>query len=205
MKTKNVAVLVFVLAVALSLGYLGTSQETSSADDSDTAVIDAENIAIAAEEGPEIAVSLEEEETEVSHVDEEEHAHEEVPAEYAGYSSNPYWDEKVSEYETAEAEGKEIYEANCMQCHGANGLGEAETYLPGVANFADREMTDEMTAEFWFWRISEGVPDTPMTMWKNTLTTDQIWKVMVYEHSFSHDGPHIHGDAEGDHVDENEH
>jgi mono/diheme cytochrome c family protein len=226
MKTKNVLIVVLALGILLSLGCIGTSQDTGPSD--------SETIAGAVEESSGLPTSLPEEETD-AHIDEENHPHEsdqelehehaedaedehveeemhdtghvhdEIPAEYTGFSSNPYWNEKISEYETAMAEGKEIYEANCIKCHGPNGLGEIETYLPGVANLADKEMTDDMTTEFWYWRISEGIPETPMTMWKNVLTPDQIWKVMVYEHSFSHDEPPIHGSAIDDHEDEHEH
>jgi mono/diheme cytochrome c family protein len=238
MNSKNqVIVLLLGLILLLTLGCVGTSQETGLSG--------TETIALASEEGSTSPVSMQEEEPEEPHLNEEDHTseeihvdsedhsqdeahesedahgteeehveesmdesghvHEDVPVEYTGYSKNPYWDERVADYETAKAEGKEIYEANCVTCHGPNGLGEEETNLPGVATFADRGMTDEMTPEFWFWRISEGVSDTTMTMWKNTLTEDQIWKVMVYEHSFSHDEPHKHADISGGHDDGHEH
>lgn len=129
-------------------------------------------------------------------MEEEEHVHVEVPDEYAGFSENPYWNSLVVDYDTAKVEGQEIYVAKCQSCHGASGLGEEETFIPGAAGFVDAAMVAEMSDAFWYWRVAEGVSGTPMPAWKDQLTEDEIWKVMVYEHSFSHDVAHIAGEEE---------
>ncbi|MFQ5815182.1 MAG: c-type cytochrome [Candidatus Hydrothermarchaeaceae archaeon] len=129
---------------------------------------------------------------EEEHAEEEAHGHAEVPAEYASLT-NPYWNDKVADYETAKAEGQDIYVQKCQVCHGATGLGEQETSIPGATNFGDTVMIAAMSDAFWYWRIAEGVPGTAMAAWKDQLTAEEIWKVMVYEHTFSHDEAHAHG------------
>ena len=36
----------------------------------------------------------------------------------------------------------------------------------------------------WFWRISEGVPNTKMKAWKSKLSEEDRWKVMAFERTF---------------------
>jgi hypothetical protein len=36
----------------------------------------------------------------------------------------------------------------------------------------------------WFWRISEGVPNTKMKAWKSKLSDEDRWKVMAFERTF---------------------
>ncbi len=79
-------------------------------------------------------------------------------------------------------EGKEIYVANCMTCHGAagNGLGTyAGTLAVTPANYKQEPFRD-MPDDQWFWHVSEGVPGTVMPPWKQSLTVDQRWKVIRY-------------------------
>ncbi|MFQ5814989.1 MAG: c-type cytochrome [Candidatus Hydrothermarchaeaceae archaeon] len=139
-------------------------------------------------------------------MEEEEHVHVEVPDEYAVFSENPYWHDAVADYENAKAEGPEIYVAKCQSCHGVKGLGEEETFIPGATSFADTAMIAEMSDAFWYWRIAEGISGTAMPAWKDQLTEDEIWMVMVYEHSFSHDESHLHEahaeEEEATHVEE---
>lgn len=47
---------------------------------------------------------------------------------------------------------------------------------------------NRMSDSYWFWRISEGAPKTIMIAWKKRLTEEEIWKVVAYEHQFSHGG-----------------
>jgi len=47
----------------------------------------------------------------------------------------------------------------------------------------------------WFWRVSEGVPKTKMKAWKEKLSEEDRWKVIAFEHTFSHENkPHEHDD-----------
>jgi|GEM_PF-581952 len=72
----------------------------------------------------------------------------------------------------------------CAQCHGASG----KPKLKGARDFRQPERINKFSDTFWFWRISEGVPDTKMPSWKGVLTEEQRWHVMAYEHQYSHEG-----------------
>jgi hypothetical protein len=53
-------------------------------------------------------------------------------------------------------------------------------------NRADR--VNRLSDSYWFWRVSEGVPDTLMLAWKGHLDEEEIWKVIAFQHQFSHGG-----------------
>ena len=40
----------------------------------------------------------------------------------------------------------------------------------------------------WFWRISEGVPNTKMKPWKSKLSEEDRWKILAFERSFGLSG-----------------
>lgn len=116
-----------------------------------------------------------------------------VPAEYADKHMPEGWwtDAKVIE------EGKEIYEGrfdadvNCASCHGQTGKPKKR----GARDFRTVERMKLYTDSHWFWRVSEGVKRTKMKAWKKKLTEEQIWKVIAYAHTFSHDRqPVLHDD-----------
>ena len=104
------------------------------------------------------------------------------------------------------AEGKKIFEEktqivksrekgeeeiDCAKCHGKEGKPEKR----GVKDMRSAKVFNRYSDSYWFWRVSEGVPKTKMVSWKNTLSEEERWKVMAYEHSFSHGGksqPHEH-------------
>jgi mono/diheme cytochrome c family protein len=96
-------------------------------------------------------------------------------------------------------EGKEIYVANCLTCHGCagNGLGSyAGTLIVTPADFKQdpiRNMPDDQ----WFWHVSEGIQGTVMPPWKESLAQDQRWKVIRYvQQIFAR--PVMHDPDEGD-------
>ena len=100
------------------------------------------------------------------------------------------------------ARGKEIYTTNCAVCHGdaGDGKGPAGVALPlKPSDFRDKAGVAEMRDNYWFWRVSEGGQVEPfkskgsaMPPWKNTLSVEDRWAVMAYQHTFSgHDGPHV--------------
>ncbi len=88
------------------------------------------------------------------------------------------------------AEGKRLFggmvnpEVVCAACHGRDG----RPLLTGTRDLRDAAYVNQMTDSYMFWRVSEGVPQTPMTPWKEKLTEDQIWEVIAYAHTFSHGG-----------------
>jgi cytochrome c oxidase cbb3-type subunit 2 len=79
-------------------------------------------------------------------------------------------------------EGKLIYVARCMTCHGCagNGLGHyGGTLVITPANFKVdpfRSMPDDQ----WFWHVSEGVQGSVMPPWREALTVPQRWAVIRY-------------------------
>lgn len=88
------------------------------------------------------------------------------------------------------AEGKEVYDGlsnamvTCFACHGADG----KPMLPAARDMRDAGYMNKMTDSYWFWRISEGVPNTQMQPFKSMLKERKIWEVIAYEHTFSHGG-----------------
>jgi cytochrome c oxidase cbb3-type subunit 2 len=100
------------------------------------------------------------------------------------------------------ARGKEIYTANCAVCHGdeGDGKGPAGLALPlKPSDMRNQAAIAEMRDNFWFWRVSEGGLVEPfrskgsaMPPFKDTLSAEERWAVMAYQHTFSgHLGPHV--------------
>jgi mono/diheme cytochrome c family protein len=92
------------------------------------------------------------------------------------------------------AKGKAIFDANCAVCHGTGGLGNGPTagsLNPKPINFTT-PIHKELPDGYWFWRVSKGggVPPfstagSAMPPWEGSLTTQQRWLVILYEHTFS--------------------
>ena len=106
-----------------------------------------------------------------------------APPEYADKHMPAGWwaDEKII------AEGKEIFEGvknidvNCSSCHGKDG----KPVKAGARDFRKGERMKLYSDSVWFWRISEGVPNTKMKAWKSKLTDENDrWKAMAYERNF---------------------
>src|SRR5256885_1972427 len=105
-----------------------------------------------------------------------------APPEYADKHMPAGWwaDEKII------AEGKEIFEGvknidvNCSSCHGKDG----KPVKAGARDFRKTERMKLYPDSVWFWRISEGVPNTKMKSWKSKLPEEDRWKAMAYEPIF---------------------
>jgi mono/diheme cytochrome c family protein len=105
-----------------------------------------------------------------------------APPEYADKHMPAGWwaDEKII------AEGKEIFEGvknidvNCASCHGKDG----KPVKAGARDFRKGERMKQYSDSVWFWRISEGVPNTKMKAWKSKLSEEDRWKAMAYERTF---------------------
>jgi len=105
-----------------------------------------------------------------------------APPEYADKHMPAGWwsDEKII------AEGKEIFtgvkniDVNCASCHGKDG----KPVKAGARDFRKPERMKLYSDSVWFWRISEGVPNTKMKAWKSKLSEEDRWKVMAYERTF---------------------
>ncbi len=80
-------------------------------------------------------------------------------------------------------EGRQLYEKNCASCHGkmGNGDGPAGKALnPPPADFTDNVWKHGATDGEIFHVISEGVPGTGMSSWKNTLSEEERWKLVNF-------------------------
>jgi mono/diheme cytochrome c family protein len=105
------------------------------------------------------------------------------PAEYADKHMPAGWwnDEKIIE------EGRQIFigakniDVNCASCHGKDG----KPVKAGARDFRNTERMKLYSDSVWFWRISEGVPNTKMKAWKSKLPEEDRWKVMAYERTFA--------------------
>lgn len=81
---------------------------------------------------------------------------------------------------------REIYAEECLQCHGQRGQGdgpEARTHYPLPADLTDAKRMASVPDGEIFYQISEG--RRPMPSFKNRLTPDQRWQLVLLVRSFS--------------------
>jgi mono/diheme cytochrome c family protein len=124
------------------------------------------------------------------------HAHQEwtaPPAEYAD-KKNDNWADL-----NAIARGRNIYEQNCVSCHGLDGRGTGPlaaslTHPPADLTNHFHQASGKGDA-YLFWRISEGASVEPfksmgsaMPSFKNTLEEDERWDTLAYVHAYFHLG-----------------
>jgi mono/diheme cytochrome c family protein len=95
------------------------------------------------------------------------------------------------------AEGRDLYQSFCRPCHGdkADGNGPmAAGFRLRPANFQDPGTIATVVEAYAFWRIKEGgrgLPkestpwDSAMPRWKDELTDDQIWKIIMAEYDLA--------------------
>jgi hypothetical protein len=107
--------------------------------------------------------------------------------------ANP-WDPNAEGYLKYVREGGEVFFQNCHFCHGdnLNGRGlHAFAFNPIPANFTDPGTIAQLQETFIFWRVSKGGIGLPregfpwasvMPPWEQHLTTDEIWKVILFEY-----------------------
>ena len=122
------------------------------------------------------------------------------PIEYSTVSINSDQPQGWSTWESANLQqGKELYVARCMTCHGdaGNGLGSyAGTLTVTPADFKQEPFRSMKDDEF-FWHVSEGVQGTIMPVWKASLSEQERWNVIRYiQQIFSR--PVMHDPQEGD-------
>jgi len=78
--------------------------------------------------------------------------------------------------------GRGIFTQNCAVCHGLEGWGNgpnAITLEKKPANFS-RPFYKQYPDEFWFYRVSEGVPGTRMPRFGEILSEEQRWYLVAY-------------------------
>lgn len=111
--------------------------------------------------------------------------------------SFPFLDADKQEYMKFVTEGGTIFFQNCHYCHGdqLNGLGMfSHVFNPTPANFIDPGTIAMLRESFLFWRVSKGGPGLPnestpwssaMPPWEEHLTTEEIWKVILFEYWYT--------------------
>ncbi|HEX7588865.1 MAG TPA: c-type cytochrome [Anaerolineae bacterium] len=105
-----------------------------------------------------------------------------IPAQYAGKKAPYQFNDPA-----VIAAGKQTFDDKCAACHGPGGKGDgvaAAALNPKPISFADKAVMQGIPVDCHFYRISEGVAGTGMPPWK-ALGDDAIWKVLIYERSFS--------------------
>ncbi|HEY9715135.1 MAG TPA: cbb3-type cytochrome c oxidase subunit II [Chroococcales cyanobacterium] len=78
--------------------------------------------------------------------------------------------------------GRGIYTQNCAACHGLDVRGNGPNSISlekKPANFT-RPFYKQYPDEFWFYRVSEGVPGTRMPRFGEVLTEEQRWYLVAY-------------------------
>jgi cytochrome c553 len=84
--------------------------------------------------------------------------------------------------------GTQVYEANCLTCHGAQGKGDGPAgagLQPTPANFTDTQWINGGDLASVRKTIENGIPGTAMIAWKGTLSDAEIEAVAKHEIAFS--------------------
>ncbi|MHB9150757.1 MAG: c-type cytochrome [Thermoleophilia bacterium] len=90
--------------------------------------------------------------------------------------------------------GRDLYAERCLTCHGPAGKGDGPYAMINNARPADLRQPrfTALPPEFFFWRISEGVPGTVMPKWHLSLAEDERWLVTLYvQNAFMDMVPHL--------------
>ena len=109
-----------------------------------------------------------------------------APAEYADKHMPADWWGDAAKAE----EGRKIFigetnpDVNCASCHGKDG----KPVKAGARDFRNGERMKLYSDSVWFWRISEGVPNTKMKAWKSKLSEEDRWKLVLFERNFGLSG-----------------
>lgn len=84
--------------------------------------------------------------------------------------------------DSIEKAGLQLYNLNCMSCHGTPGKGNYQQLIPPPGDPATEKIQRNRDGEIFF-KIMEGRGQMPS--FKNTLSTGDIWAVVAYIRSFN--------------------
>jgi len=77
--------------------------------------------------------------------------------------------------------GKNIYDANCAACHGADGVGK----VLGASDFTDLRYMDDRAPRDLYLIITQGKGSMPA--WQGRLTQDERWAVIDFLRTFTYE------------------
>ncbi len=119
---------------------------------------------------------------------------------------NPYRGADGAPEAGALAEGRAVYGQNGVVCHGDSLEGDglfATSFRPRPADFTDFGTIAQLQESYLFWRIATGGPGLPadgkawnsaMPVWDETLSADEIWKVILYLYEATDQFPRVVGE-----------
>ena len=86
------------------------------------------------------------------------------------------------------AEGRKLYRAQCASCHGSRGRGDGDagnTLSPSPAVLSYMITRPISVDTYLLWSISDGGAqfESNMPAFKDTLTREEIWKIIAYMRS----------------------
>lgn len=88
------------------------------------------------------------------------------------------------------AEGKRIYKARCLACHGPFGQGDGYVqFTPPVANLTSERIQTKLDAGM-VRSIHEGRPNTAMGSWRLALSEGDILAVVQYVRKLANSNEH---------------
>jgi mono/diheme cytochrome c family protein len=77
--------------------------------------------------------------------------------------------------------GKGLYDANCVACHGEDGVGK----VLGAADFSDQRFMHDRAPRDFYLTVTQGKGSMPA--WQGRLSQDERWAVIDYVRTFSYD------------------
>lgn len=87
----------------------------------------------------------------------------------------------------AAQDGRKIFEAQCVSCHGEKGDGDApmgKALKPPSSDLTNPKLQAAIGDDYMFWRVSEGGAFPPfksgMMPFKGTLSEEERWQVIAY-------------------------
>ncbi|RME42863.1 MAG: hypothetical protein D6796_13840 [Caldilineae bacterium] len=78
--------------------------------------------------------------------------------------------------------GRELYQANCVLCHGPEGRGDGSGAVglePPPADFAAGHTANHRDGDLFFW-IQQGIPESAMPAFGAKLSDEEIWHLVNY-------------------------
>jgi cytochrome c len=76
----------------------------------------------------------------------------------------------------------------CKHCHGIQGDGKggmAPESFPNPRNFTCAETMNQISDGQMFWAISHGIPKTSMPSYKEFLSEEQVWQLVLFVREYS--------------------